>query len=123
VGLLASVDPDPGETSTFTLLDNAGGRFQITGNSLKVAGPLDREASASHNVIVQVRDSAGHTLNKSFNIGVGDVNDTAPVITSPSSVSVKKNETQVVTLSASDADVTGGPITATGLCSRSPPAS
>ena len=36
VGVLNTVDPDSGQTHTYTLLDSAGGRFKLQRNSLKV---------------------------------------------------------------------------------------
>src|SRR5256885_6142250 len=36
-------DPDAGDTATFTLLDDAGGRFRINSGNLVVAGALDYE--------------------------------------------------------------------------------
>ncbi|MBA5777115.1 cadherin domain-containing protein, partial [Stappia sp. F7233] len=61
VGTLGAADPDAGESFTYTLLDNAGGRFAIVGNELRVAdgGLLDFETATSHQVTVEVEDSAG----------------------------------------------------------------
>ena len=36
VGSLSTADPDRGQTFTYTLLDNAGGRFMLDKNSIKV---------------------------------------------------------------------------------------
>src|SRR5262249_43033381 len=37
IGTLTASDPDAGDSSTFALVDNAGGRFAISGNKLVVA--------------------------------------------------------------------------------------
>ena len=36
VGMLSTADPDKGQTYSYTLLDGAGGRFKIQGNTVKV---------------------------------------------------------------------------------------
>jgi Ca2+-binding RTX toxin-like protein len=73
VGALTASDPDAGDTLTFTLVDDAGGRFAIDGANLVVAGPLDFETSTSHQVTVRVTDAAGAFHDETFTIGVGDV--------------------------------------------------
>jgi Ca2+-binding RTX toxin-like protein len=79
VGTLAST-ADPGETLTYTLLDDAGGRFKIVGDQLQVANgfKLDHEQAGSHIVKVRVSDGT-HTREADFVIDVTDVNpdDTA----------------------------------------------
>ncbi|GEP61038.1 putative Ig domain-containing protein [Reyranella soli] len=77
-GTLSAIDPDSGETFTFSLTDNAGGLFGINGTNLIVTGALDYEASVSHNVTVRVTDAAGNTFDKTFTIATTDVNE-APV--------------------------------------------
>lgn len=76
VGKLTGSDYD-GDALTFTLLDNAGGRFTLDAATgvLKVANDyaLDFEQAASHTVKVQVKDAAGTTYEESFTIGVTDV--------------------------------------------------
>src|SRR6185312_13273949 len=37
VGTLSDTDPDPADTATYSLVDDAGGRFAINGNALVVA--------------------------------------------------------------------------------------
>ncbi|MEH2536613.1 MULTISPECIES: beta strand repeat-containing protein [unclassified Bradyrhizobium] len=73
VGSLSAVDPDGGDTATFTLLDDAGGRFAIEGGNLVVAGALDYESATSHQVTVRVTDSANNTFDETFTIAVTDV--------------------------------------------------
>ncbi|MFC4171720.1 hypothetical protein ACFOYU_06570, partial [Microvirga sp. GCM10011540] len=76
VGTLSATDPNAGDAFTYTLLDNAGGRFKIEGDKLLVANgfKLDFEQAASHTVKVQVTDRAGNTVAKDFAITVSDVN-------------------------------------------------
>ena len=66
-----------GTSCTFTLTDDAGGLFAITsGGSLTVAGALDHESAASHNVTIRATNGAGF-FEKIFAITVNDVNEAA----------------------------------------------
>ncbi|MEQ1714680.1 MAG: cadherin domain-containing protein, partial [Hyphomicrobium sp.] len=78
IGNLASVDPDAGDTATYTLV-GSDGRFDIVGNQLRVANGLllDFEQAASHSVTVRVTDSGGLTFDKAFVIAINDVNPEA----------------------------------------------
>jgi hypothetical protein len=81
VGLTASaVDADAtNNTVTYTLTDNAGGRFAIDASSgvLTVASALDAETALSHTVTVQARSADGSVAGQSFTIVVQDVNESA----------------------------------------------
>jgi RTX toxins and related Ca2+-binding proteins len=74
VGSLAAADADH-DALTYTLLDNAGGRFMLSGNKILVADgfKLDFEQATAHNVTVQVNDGHGGVAQQSFAIGVTDV--------------------------------------------------
>jgi Ca2+-binding RTX toxin-like protein len=74
VGTLSAFDVD-GDPLTFTLLDNAGGRFTLAGNQLQVANGilLDFEQAASHSVTVRASDGVGFT-DQTFTINVTDIN-------------------------------------------------
>ena len=108
VGALSSTDPDAGDSFTYTLLDNAGGRFALSGSNLVVAnsGLLNFEAATSHNVQVRVTDSAGNTFTKTLTVGVSNVNE-APTNVALSTSSVAENTangTVVGALSSTDPD-------------------
>ncbi|MFN3348224.1 cadherin domain-containing protein [Pseudorhodoplanes sp.] len=113
VATLSTVDVNGGDTATYTLLDNAGGRFAISGNQIVVAnsGLLDFETATSHSVTVQVTDAGGLTYEETFVISVTDANDVAPNFTSPASFTIAENTTAVGTVAADDLDTVGGPIT------------
>ena len=68
VGSLAAIDPDPGDTFTFALLDDAGARFAIDGTSLIVRHGLllDFEQAAAHAITVEVTDSSGARFQQGF---------------------------------------------------------
>jgi Ca2+-binding RTX toxin-like protein len=75
VATLSAVDPDTGDTFTYTLVDDAGGRFKIIDGKLVVADStgLDYEAATEHTVTVRVTDSAGNALEQDITINVTDV--------------------------------------------------
>ena len=89
VGTARAIDADLIDSFTFTLVDDAGGRFAIgaaTG-TITVADPagLDFESAASHDIMVEVRDSAGATYQQVFTIGVADIaNDRTATVTAGS---------------------------------------
>ncbi len=110
VGTASASDPDAGETLQFALSDDADGRFAIdadTGQIVVAEGAsLDHEAGTSHTVTVKVTDAAGHELEESFTIGVGDVNEAIEDLVF-SGTTVAENSpagTVVGTASASDPD-------------------
>ncbi len=57
VGTLSTQDPDAGETFTYTLLDNAGGRFAISGDKILVSDALKLDYEQAS---VPPGDGAGH---------------------------------------------------------------
>jgi Ca2+-binding RTX toxin-like protein len=77
VGILATADINVGDTFTYRLIDNAGGRFRIgdDGRSIVVARPtrLDYERAKFHTIKVEVTDSDNLTRQKTFTIAVKDV--------------------------------------------------
>ncbi|MBR1212046.1 VCBS domain-containing protein [Bradyrhizobium sp. JYMT SZCCT0180] len=73
VGTLSDVDPDAGDSATYTLTGNAGGRFAVSNGQIVVAGALDFETATSHQITVRVTDGGGNTFDKNFTIGVADV--------------------------------------------------
>ena len=75
VGWLTVAGADENDTFTFSLTDDAGGRFSIDDfGDLVVANAalIDFETAQSHTVTVRVADGAGQTFDKSFVITVID---------------------------------------------------
>ncbi|MFO1007262.1 MAG: cadherin domain-containing protein [Planctomycetaceae bacterium] len=109
VGGLSVSDVDLGDTFIYSLLNNAGGRFGISGSNLVVADGtlLDRETNTSHSVTVRVTDANGLTFDKVFVITVTNVNE-PPVISAPvPTVNLNENlanGTVVATVLAGDVD-------------------
>ena len=76
VGVVTGQDPN-GDTLTYELTDNAGGRFVVNNSGqVTVANGvlLDFEQNASHAIGVRVTDSGGLSFNKAFTVAVNDLN-------------------------------------------------
>lgn len=78
IGQFTAADPE-GDIITYTLADNAGGRFTIDGatGELRVgnASLLDRETGASHTIRVVARDSHGAETSSTFTVTVTGFNE------------------------------------------------
>jgi hypothetical protein len=79
IGQVEAADPDSGETFTYALLDDAGGRFAIDASTglVTVANGalLDYETAAQHSITVQVTDSGGASYSEAFAINLANVNE------------------------------------------------
>lgn len=106
VGDLTTADPETSNTHTYTLLDNGGGRFQISGSELQLATTsLDFEATPQ--VTIQVRSTDNGSPAKSKDqymiVAVIDIAE-APVV-SGSTCSIQENkpdDTFVCTVAATN---------------------
>jgi VCBS repeat-containing protein len=105
---------------TYSLTDNAGGKFAIdaTTGVVTVAGAIDREVDASLNITVRATSQDGSTADQVFTIAVNDVDEfdvTAPADTNAVADAVNENVaigTLVgIAASASDADATNNDVT------------
>jgi Ca2+-binding RTX toxin-like protein len=114
VGKFSGQDQDVTDGLTFTLVNNAGGRFAITAAGvLSVAngGLLDYEAATSHSITVRVTDTHGASRDQVFQVGVSNVNEAPRTPDVVQHVALTSENTgvagQVVaTLSSSDPDGT-----------------
>ena len=71
VAMLGTIDPDlPGDVFTYTLLDDAGGMFALSGNNLVLMTSLEAEIGNSHDIIVQTDDGNGGVINRTFTLNV-----------------------------------------------------
>lgn len=77
VGTFAGLDIDVGDTLTYSLLSNAGGRFTIGGSTgqLTVAAGnlLDYEAAQSYQLTVRVTDAALANYDQTFTVNLTNV--------------------------------------------------
>ena len=113
VGTLSAVDPDAGDTFTFslacTLAGVDDGSFNILGTDLRTLAVFDFETKSSYNICVRVADQGGLTFDKYFVISVNDlVENNPPTDITLSNNTVDENKTAntvVGTLSAIDSDV------------------
>ncbi len=125
IGNITALDFDTaanGEQFTYSLTDNAGGRFSIDSSTGQItvanSSLLNRESAASHQVTVQVMDAAGATFVKNFSITVNDVDEFDVSAINDADTTANQvaenaaNGTLVgITATASDADATTNAIT------------
>ncbi|WP_017660210.1 Ig-like domain-containing protein [Baaleninema simplex] len=115
VGVLTTTDPDAGDLHTYTLLDDAGGRFTLDGDRLLVADGtlLDFETDTVHTVTVRTTDSGGLSFTDTFDIQIDDIDETQPnqppidILIDPPSLDLAENSptgTVFGTLDAIDPD-------------------
>ncbi|MCB1644143.1 MAG: cadherin domain-containing protein [Pseudomonadales bacterium] len=102
---------------TYTLLDNAGGRFAIgiaSGLVTATGSGLDADTVTSHNITVQATPLLGASSTETFTITVTPVNDNSPVFSSGTTASIAEN-TLITDLiykaTATDGDVPADTIT------------
>ncbi|MEM8672094.1 MAG: DUF2341 domain-containing protein, partial [Planctomycetota bacterium] len=124
VGVTAfASDTDAGDTITYSLDDDDGGRFTINSSTgvVTVAGSIDRETDgANRSIVVRATSSDTSTTTQGFTIAIGDVDEFDVGAVSDSDVASNavdenaSNGTVVgVTALASDADATNNAITYT----------
>lgn len=79
IGVVSATDPNAGDSLSFTLVDNAGGRFVLNGTSLKVANASAITAGTKYDVTIRVSDGS-LIMERIFELEVGG---TAPANTAP----------------------------------------
>ncbi|MES9963052.1 MAG: immunoglobulin-like domain-containing protein [Candidatus Sedimenticola sp. 20ELBAFRAG] len=79
VANLGAVDGDAGETFTYTITNDESGNFAISGNQVvvKEGADIDFESAESHQVTVQVTDSAGNSYSEEVTFAVNDLDEVA----------------------------------------------
>ena len=111
VATLSAMDPNSGESFTYSLAPDASDRFEIIGNEIRVkaGATLDYEAATSHDLIVTVTDAGGLTHTETVTIAVTNQNE-APTDITMAGGTVQENApagTVVATLGAVDPDAGG----------------
>jgi uncharacterized delta-60 repeat protein len=101
VGITASSTDTNGPAVSYSLIDDAGGRFGIhpTTGVVTVANSALIDGPASHDITVQASDGAGGTSSTSFSISVLNV---APALTIAGATSVNEGSVYTLNLSSSD---------------------
>ena len=121
-GTVTGVDIDSGDTRTWSLTDNAGGRFAINSSTGQVtvanSSLLNFESATSHNITIRVMDTAGAFFDKSLTVTVTDQNEFSVGSVTDSNAAANTiaensaNGSLVgITASASDADGSNNTIT------------
>ncbi len=91
VGTVAAIDPDSWDSHTFSLINNAGGRFAINGINGQItvanANLLNHEINSTHTVTVRATDSSGLTFDRVVTIGVTNTNEAPTDIVAIPSIS------------------------------------
>jgi hypothetical protein len=107
-------------TITYSLDDDAGGRFAINSSTgvVTVAGAIDRETAASHTITVRATSSDTSFSTQNFTINVNDVDefDVGAVSDTDATVNAVNENAAIgttvgVTANATDADATNNTIT------------
>ncbi|MEC4852562.1 MAG: DUF4347 domain-containing protein, partial [Jaaginema sp. PMC 1079.18] len=72
IGTLSSTDIDTSDTHTYTLIDNAGERFKIVGNEVRVNNGilLNFETQTNHTIRIRTTDAAGLSFEKDLTINL-----------------------------------------------------
>lgn len=109
VGDLAALDPNIDESTTWTLVQDAGDddadndQFRIDGSVLRTAARFDHEAQDAHQILVKVTDADGLSATRAFTVQVTDVNEAPTGLTlDGTSVTEGRPDAPVGTLGAAD---------------------
>ena len=109
VGTLTAVDPDNLSPYTWTLVDNAGGRFSLaasTSNTVTVKNTnpalLDAGVAAAHTIRVRVADAYGNTQEKDFTVTVTDTTNPVIGVVSPAPATVRDGAVVSITVPITD---------------------
>lgn len=108
IGTFSSIDDDPGDTFTYTLINGSGdtdnNRFYITGNKLFSNQSFDAEAQPKLYIRVRTTDSYHYTYDKALTIDVKNRNEFAPVIMSADNANGTEGVSFSFTITATDND-------------------
>jgi hypothetical protein len=116
VGITASAADPSGGTVTYSLTDDAGGRFAINATTGVVTvadgSKLDYETATNHTITVQASDGTA-TSSQNFTINVTGAGPTAPSDdnTAGNSVAEGASNGTAVGVTASSTDTSGGTVT------------
>nr|WP_229496546.1 DUF4347 domain-containing protein [Massilia polaris] len=111
IGAAVGTAPGTDQTAlTYTLQDDAGGRFAIDADSAAITvangSLLDVETAPGHQVTVRATDASGNTTDTVFTVNLLDVND-APVLAVNTGIALNTGASRVITsamLSVTDQD-------------------
>ena len=110
VGQVSIASSGDSNITSFAIISGGDGKFSIDSNgTVKVANTLDYETQHSYTLHIKATNSAGDSSSVAVVIGLLNVNDNPPVITSNGgsdsvNINVNENSTAVTTVTATDAD-------------------
>lgn len=108
VGLLSSVDPDQGDTHSYSFVQgtNDNGAFLISGDQLKTQGQFDFETKSLYIIEVKSTDSQGLNYIRQLTVSVLDSNDapTAILLSNDSVSELQPKGTFVANITTVDPD-------------------
>ncbi|WP_134682954.1 Ig-like domain-containing protein [Brevibacillus migulae] len=104
IGTLTTIDPDTGDSPTFTIVAGDTSSFTISSsNELKTAEAFDYEAKSNYNLTIQATDSGGNTFAKAFTISVTNQNEApAGSLTINSGAATTASREVTLTITAAD---------------------
>ncbi|MCF6243608.1 MAG: DUF5011 domain-containing protein [Sulfurovum sp.] len=99
-------DDDEGDVLIYSISGTDAGSLSIDATTGEVTfnTPPDYETKNLYKFTVKVSDTGGLSDTKDITITISNVNDGTPKITSPSTASVKENQTSAITVTATDPD-------------------
>jgi alpha-tubulin suppressor-like RCC1 family protein len=124
IGVLAAVDPNAGDTHTYSLVSTGpcpgpdNGYFNISADKLRTSAVFDYEAKAAYAICIRADDGKGGLYDEPFAIHVNNVNE-APVNTLPPAQTTPLNTALTFSASAGnpisigDVDANGYPLQVT----------
>ena len=122
IGDFSATDASDTDSFTYSLLDNAGGRFTLNGNQLQVANGtlLDFESNTSHSVTVRAIDSNSNNFDKNFVIVINDLDETPVVINKPpvannDTATTDEDNSTTINVLANDTDEDGETLSITAV--------
>ncbi|MEH2196766.1 Ig-like domain-containing protein, partial [Nostoc sp.] len=118
IGELSSIDPDTSDSHTYSLVDDAQGRFQIVGNSLKVANNtlINYENQSQHTIVVRSTDAQGLSTTQEITVNVTNTNEAPSFTSTPIITTIESGSTYTYNITTTDPDAGDSRIiTATGI--------
>jgi gliding motility-associated-like protein len=100
IGILSTMDPDIGDSHTYTLSGTDATHFLIDGDTLRTADIFNYTVRSSFNIIIRTTDSQGAFFEEPFTITITNINE-APVI-----LSGNNNPADTLTFTAYEGEVT-----------------
>ena len=109
IGSFSTVDPDAGDTFTYSLVAGTGstdnGAFNVAGNQLRANASFDFETQNSFTVRVRSTDAGGLFFDEVFTITVTNVNETPLLVSSGGPYVINEGGTLNLTATVIDPDV------------------